>query len=123
MSVVHAQHEAPGKPLNVKTPSVHTDSVTVTWEAPAIRNGIIAKYVIHVEENDLSNPTGKIVNVGGTSKGVRVVKLTQLTRYGLWIVAVNVRETDDKQLKSPPSQVVNFTTPGGRKCKTDLQSE
>ena len=117
----YAQHEAPSKPLNVKTSSVQSSSVEVRWEPPDTTNGNIAKYVIHWEEISQSNPEKKTEEVHGQHNDVKMVNLTQLTRYLFWIVAVNVRETDRKELEGPPSQIATFITAGGRKCKIDVR--
>jgi hypothetical protein len=105
--------DASSKPRNVTISVVLATSAKVTWEKPAILNGLIAKYVIYVRQVSKSNT--KTSEVKGTDRDATVIGLTQLTRYELKIVAVTVRETDRKDLQSPPSQAVNFTTPGGPK--------
>ena len=121
MCVFVLLHEAPSQPRDVNVSNVRTNSCDVTWQAPAKPNGRLEhlKYKILLQNGSLPYPTKKIVVTGGTIRRYTVTGLTQLTRYSLKIIAVNVDQTDE-ELQSPPSQVINFTTTAGRKCKTKV---
>ena len=119
MCLLYVAHEAPSQPGNVRVLNVQATSADVTWKVPDKPNGRVKdlKYEIVVQNGSSSYPTRKMVNSYGTTK-ITVTGLTQLTRYSVWIVAINERK-DGKKLQSPLSQVVNFTTKGGRKCKPE----
>ncbi|XP_062509071.1 phosphatidylinositol phosphatase PTPRQ-like [Corticium candelabrum] len=51
--------------------------------------------------------------VSGSISAYTVTELTELTRYSVWLVAVNIRRTDKAKLTSRPSQVITFDTKGG----------
>ena len=51
--------------------------------------------------------------VSGSISAFTITGLTELTRYSVWIVAVNIRRTDKAKLASSPSQVITFDTKGG----------
>ena len=117
MCLLYVAHEAPSQPGNVRVLNVQATSADVTWKVPDKPNGRVKdlKYEIVVRNGSFSYL--KMVTSNGTTK-ITVTRLTQLTQYSVWIVAINERK-DGKKLQSPLSQVVNFTTKGGRKCKRE----
>ena len=95
-------------------------SVYLKWQKPSNLNGVIAKYEIIVMQGGGIDPSNYdsnmlVVNesVSGSISAYTVTELTELTRYSVWIVAVNIRRTDKATLASPPSQVITFATKGG----------
>ena len=113
-------HEVPSQPQQLKASDKQIQSVHLKWQKPSNPNGVIAKYEIIVVQGggiDPSNYDSKmlVVNktVSGSISAYTVTGLTELTRYSVWIVAVNIRRTDKAKLTSPPSQVITFDTKGG----------
>ena len=119
MCLLYVAHEASSQPRNVRVLNVQATSADVTWKVPHKPNGRVKdlKYEIVVQNGSFSYPKMVASNGIATTK-ITVTGLTQLTRYRVWIVAINKRK-DGKMLQSPPSQVVNFTTKRGRKCKPE----
>ena len=95
-------------------------SIHLKWQKPSNPNGAITKFEIIVVQGgdiDPSNYNSKMLYVNKTVSGsisaYTVTELTELTRYSVWLVAVNIRRTDNAKLTSRPSQVITFDTKGG----------
>ena len=111
-------HEVPSQPRQLTATDKQIQSVRLRWQKPSNPNGRIAKYEIIVVQGggiNASNYDSKMVVVNKTVSGSlsAFIGLTELTRYSVWIVAVNIRRTDKAKLTSRPSQVITFDTKGG----------
>ena len=117
-------HEVPSEPRQLTVTDKQIQSVHLKWQKPSNPNGVIAKYDIIVVQGGGIDPSNYDSNmlvanksVSGSISAFTVTELTELTRYSVWTVAVNIRRTDKAKLTSPPSQVITFNTKGGGQCK------
>lgn len=84
---------APSSPLNIAVTSVNATAVNVTWDEPAMLNGIIRNYTVSVyrTDNTLVFTTSPAVV---TALHVMIFDLTHDTMYVFNVSAVTIEEGD-----------------------------
>ena len=93
---------APSMPLNLTVTINNSTSVTLTWNTPAMPNGVIHNYTITLLDDNMNNEQNKTVSNLMTV----ITQLTPNTSYVVNVSAVTVRSGDTSSMK--------FTTPA---CK------
>jgi len=92
-------------PRNLTITINNSTSVTVTWDIPAMANGIIRNYIIIVLNDDKNETLFNETVLNSTFRYV-VVQLTHSTGYVVDVSAVTIRSGD--------AASTDFTTPA---CK------
>ena len=89
-------------PLNLTVTINNSTSVTLTWNTPAMPNGVIRNYTITLLDDDMNNVQNQTVSNLMTV----ITQLTPNTSYVVNVSAVTVRSGDAASMA--------FTTPA---CK------
>ena len=93
---------APSMPLNLTVTINNSTSVTLTWNTPAMPNGVIRNYTITLLDDDMNGVQNQTVSNLMTV----ITQLTPNTSYVVNVSAVTVRSGDVAPM--------TFTTPA---CK------
>jgi len=95
---------APSPPINISVSSVNATAIIVTWEEPAVQNGIIRSYTVVILLN--RNPVITLSHTNISVLSTTIYGLTHNTSYTVIINAVTVEPGDAASM--------SFTTPS---CK------
>ena len=93
---------APSMPLNLTVTINNSTSVTLTWNTPAMPNGVIRNYTITLLDDNMNS----IQNQTVSNLMTVIIQLTPNTSYVVDVSAVTVRSGDAASM--------TFTTPA---CK------
>jgi len=83
---------APSPPINISVSSVNATAIIVTWEEPAVHNGIIRSYTIVILLN--GNPVITLSHTDISALTTTIYGLTHNTSYIVNISAVTVEPGD-----------------------------
>ena len=95
----HFYSLAPGRPLNLTVTINNSTSVTLTWKAPAMPNGIIQHYTVTLLDDNMNIIESQTVS----HLKSMIAQLTANTSYVINVSAVTVRLGDAASM--------TFTTP------------
>ena len=89
-------------PLNLMVTINNSTSVTLTWNTPAMPNGVIRNYTITLLDDDMNS----VQNQTLSNLMTVITQLTPNTSYVVNVSAVTVRSGD--------AASTTFTTPAGK---------
>ena len=97
-------YSAPTKPRNVRSSSITSTTVEVTWDPPSITNGILRYYtVVYGSSDDM-----EMMEVNSSNGTVLVSGLDPFTNYTFYVLAVTVAPSE------PSDNITVLTNEGGK---------
>ena len=78
----------PGEPRNITALATGPTSITVTWQTPAITNGVIVRYELSVSSDPLSGSGQGEFNITDSKLEFTATMLSPFTNYTFEVAAV-----------------------------------